>query len=163
MVQSDQNEKAIEQLERVSKAIEASGSRLSPLHAGALAHAYAKTGQISEALSIVTSVLEGVRETSSFSDEPWLLSLKGELFLCKDPPDSAEAERSFRKAIQLAQQMGAKSPELRASLNLARLLAKHRHRKEAYALLSEIYGWFTEGLDTQDLKNAKALLQDLKP
>ncbi len=163
MVQSDQNEKAIVQLERVSKAIEASGSRLSPLHAGALAHAYAKTGKVSEALSLVTSVLGGVRETSSFSDEPWLLSLKGELFLYKDPPDSAEAERSFRKAIELAQQMGAKSPELRASLNLAHLLAKRRYRKEARATLSEIYNWFTEGFDTEDLKNAKSLLEDLKP
>jgi adenylate cyclase len=161
MVQSDQDEKAIVQLERVGKAIEASGSRLSPLHAGALAHAYAKTGQVSEALSLVTSVLGGVRETSSFSDQPWLFNLRGQLFLYKDPPDPAEAGQSFRKAIELAQQMGAKSPELRASLNLARLLAKHRHRKEAHALLSEIYNWFTEGFDTADMKDARVLVEDL--
>jgi adenylate cyclase len=103
-----------------------------------------------------------VRETSSFSDEPWLFSLKGQLFLHKDPPDLAEAERSFLKAIELAQKMGAKSLELRASLNLARLLAKQRHRKEARATLSEIYNWFTEGLDTSDLKDARALLEELK-
>ena len=162
MVQSDQNDKAIEQLERIGQAIEASGSRLSPLHAGALAHAYAKTGKVSEALSLVTRVLGGVRETSSFSDEPWLFSLKGQLFLHKDPPDLAEAERSFLEAIELAQKMGAKSLELRASLNLARLLAKQRHRKEARATLSEIYNWFTEGLDTSDLKDARALLEELK-
>jgi DNA-binding winged helix-turn-helix (wHTH) protein/tetratricopeptide (TPR) repeat protein len=161
MVQSDQDDKAIEQLERIGQAIEASGSRLSPLHAGALAHAYAKTGKVSEALSLVTRVLGGVRETSSFSDEPWLFSLKGQLFLLKDPPDLAEAERSFVKAIELAQKMGAKSLELRASLNLARLLSKQGHRKEARATLSEIYNWFTEGLDTSDLKNSRSLLESL--
>ena len=112
-------------------------------------------------MSLVTKVLEGVRETSSFSDQAWLFNLKGQLFLYKDPPDPAEAEQSFRKAIELAQQKGARSPELRASLNLAHLLAKQRHREEARATLSEIYNWFTEGLDTPDLKDARALLEDL--
>src|SRR5579863_1383067 len=98
----------------------------------------------------------GVRDTSSFSDEPWLFNLKGEVFLYKNPPDPAEAELAFRKAIELSQQMGAKSPELRASLNLARLLAKQRHRKEARATLSDIYNWFSEGLDTTDLKDARS-------
>ena len=58
--------------------------------------------------------------------------------------------------------MGAKSSELQASISLARLLAKRRRRDEARAMLSEIYGWFTEGFDTADLKAAKSLLQQLK-
>jgi predicted ATPase len=161
MVQSDQDAKAIVLLRRVEEGIAASGSRLSPLHGGSLARACAKTGQVEEGLSLLNTTLEGVRETSSLSDEPWLFNLKGELFLYRDPPDAAEAERCFRKAIEVAQQIAAKSFELRASINLARLLAKQRHRKEARAMLAVIYDWFTEGFDTSDLKEAKSLLEGL--
>jgi predicted ATPase len=151
------------QLRDASKAIAASGSRLSPLYVGALAQAYGKTGRIADGLSLLTRVLAGVREASNHMDESWLSNLKGELFLNQDPPDVDEAERCFRNAIELAQEMGAKSPELRASISLARLLAKHGQRKEARTMLAEIYGWFTEGFDTPDLKDAKSLLEDLKP
>jgi predicted nucleic acid-binding Zn ribbon protein len=71
------------------------------------------------------------------------------------------AEDDFREAIELAQSMGAKAWELRATISLARLLAKQGHRREAGARLGEIYGWFTEGFDTTDLKEAKALLDEL--
>jgi predicted ATPase len=71
------------------------------------------------------------------------------------------AEADFREAIELAQKIGAKAWELRATMNLARLLAKQGRRDEAHAMLSEIYGWFTEGFDTADLKDAKALLDEL--
>ena len=116
MVQSDQDEKAIVQLRRVSKAIEASGSRLSPLHGGALAHAYAKTGQVAEAMSLLAKLLERVRETSSLVDEPWLYYLKGEALLAQEPPDADEAERCFRTSIELAQRIGAKSLELHTTI-----------------------------------------------
>jgi ATP/maltotriose-dependent transcriptional regulator MalT len=71
------------------------------------------------------------------------------------------AERDFRKAIELAQGMSAKSLELRATMSLARLLDKQGHRDEARAMLAEIYNWFTEGFDTSDLKDTKALLDEL--
>jgi DNA-binding winged helix-turn-helix (wHTH) protein/tetratricopeptide (TPR) repeat protein len=162
MVQSDQDAKAIEYLSRVSQGIEASGSRLSPLHGGALAHAYAKTGQIAEAISLLAKLLDRVRDTSSLIDEPWLYHLKGEVLLTQTPPDAEEAERCFRTSIELSQQIGAKSHELHTTIRLAKLLTKQRHRKEARTILSEIYGWFTEGFDTRDLKEAKSLLEDLK-
>ena len=72
-----------------------------------------------------------------------------------------EAEQSFRAAIRIAQSQSAKSFELRATMSLARLLAKQGRRDEARAMLAEIYGWFTEGFDTADLKDAKALLDEL--
>ena len=71
------------------------------------------------------------------------------------------AERDFRGAIELARTMNAKSPELRALTSLARMLAKQGKRDEARTMLAEIYGWFTEGFDTADLKDAKALLDEL--
>ena len=162
MVQSDQDEKAIALLRRVSQAMAASGSRLWPRHGGALAHAYAKTGQVPRALSLIAKLLEGVRETSSLVDEPWLHQLRGDVLLIQEPPDADEAERCFRTSIELAQRIGAKSLELRTTIRLAKLLAKQRHRKEARTILSEIYGWFTEGFDTADLKDAKSLLENLK-
>jgi predicted ATPase/DNA-binding winged helix-turn-helix (wHTH) protein len=163
MVQTDQDEKAIVELQNAGKAVAAIGSQLSPLHVGALAQAYGKTGRVAEGLSLVTMVLAGMQKVSDLVDEPWLYNLKGEILLNEDPPNVKEAESCFRTSIQLAQRIGAKSSELRASTSLARLLAKRRRRDEARAMLAEIYGWFTEGFDTADLKEAKSLLEDLKP
>jgi predicted ATPase len=74
---------------------------------------------------------------------------------------AAEAEALFREAIKIAQRQGAKSLELRATMSLARLLAKQSRREQARAMLADIYGFFTEGFDTADLKEAKALLEEL--
>ena len=75
--------------------------------------------------------------------------------------DESRAEASFRKAIEIAGNQGAKSFELRAAASLARLLARQGRRGEALGLLAPIYAWFTEGFDTADLKNAKTLLDKL--
>jgi len=74
---------------------------------------------------------------------------------------SEEAEACFLKAIEIARQQQAKSWELRATMSLSRLWQQQGKRKEAHALLAEIYGWFTEGFDTKDLQDAKALLEEL--
>ena len=71
------------------------------------------------------------------------------------------AEASFRKALGIARRQGAKSLELRTTTSLARLLARQGRREEARDLLAPVYGWFTEGFDTADLKDAKALLDEL--
>jgi predicted ATPase len=71
------------------------------------------------------------------------------------------AERDFREAIELARGTSAKSDELRATTSLARLLDRQGARSEARTMLAEIYNWFTEGFDTADLKDAKALLEEL--
>ena len=76
-------------------------------------------------------------------------------------PRREEAEHCFRTAIEIAARQGAKSLELRATTSLAWLLAKHGRRDEARAMLAEIYGWFTEGMETADWKDARALLDQL--
>jgi len=77
------------------------------------------------------------------------------------PNAAAEAESCFRQAIEIAQHQKAKWWELRATMSLARLLAKQDRRTEARTMLAEIYGWFTEGFDTAALKEAKVLLEEL--
>jgi predicted ATPase len=73
----------------------------------------------------------------------------------------AEAEECFLKAIEISRKQSAKSLELRATMSLARLWQKRGKREEARKMLAEIYGWFTEGFDTADLKDAKSLLEEL--
>jgi predicted ATPase len=81
--------------------------------------------------------------------------------LISDSSAAPEAAQCFRDAIEVARRQSAKSWELRATMSLARLLAKQGRRAEARAMLSEIYGWFTEGFDSPDLRDAKALLAEL--
>jgi ATP/maltotriose-dependent transcriptional regulator MalT len=104
--------------------------------------------------------LESIKhsETSTIYGPP-LLRVRGEL---RGKQGQIElAEKDFRDAIALAQKMSAKSRELRATTSLARLLAKQDRREEARTMLAEIYNWFTEGFDTADLRDAKALLDEL--
>ena len=77
------------------------------------------------------------------------------------PTAEADAEACFHKAIEVAQRQQAKSLELRATTSLARLWQQQGKKDEAHKLLSEIYNWFTEGFDTKDLQEAKALLEEL--
>ena len=84
------------------------------------------------------------------------------MLLRRDQANALEAESCFQRAIEVAHKRSAKSFELRATTSLARLLAKQGRRDEARAMLAEIYNWFTEGFDTADLKDAKALLDELK-
>jgi predicted ATPase len=90
---------------------------------------------------------------------PEILKIRGELRLKQGQTEAAEVD--FREAIAWAQKMGAKAWELRATMSLARLLASQGRRDAARTMLAEIYNWFTEGLDTADLKDAKALLDEL--
>ena len=83
------------------------------------------------------------------------------MLLMHNTTSAAEAEACFRTALDVARTQEAKWWELRTSVSLARLLGKNDRREEARALLAEIYNWFTEGFDTADLKDAKALLDDL--
>ena len=85
----------------------------------------------------------------------------GEVLLHQADPREADAERSFRTAIEISRRQEAKSWELRTTTSLARLLAKQSKRDEARTMLAEIYNWFTEGFDTADLKDAKAVLDEL--
>jgi predicted ATPase len=126
-----------------------------------LAEAYLATGQIEEGLSAVREGLAAAEETAARYYEAELNRLEGELQLASKEPDDKRAEASFRNAIAIARGQGAKSFELSAATSLARLLARQARCEEASALLAPVYGWFTEGFDTKDLKDAKALLGEL--
>jgi predicted ATPase len=90
---------------------------------------------------------------------PETLRLRGELHVKRGEEEQAEID--FRESISIAQKTSAKAWVLRATMNLAGLLANQGRRDAARAMLSEIYNWFTEGFDTADLKDAKALLDEL--
>jgi predicted ATPase len=85
--------------------------------------------------------------------------LKGDLLRITD--QQAEAEKSYRKALEVAERQSAKAHQLRAAMSMARLWRDQDKRHEARELLAPVYGWFTEGFDTRDLKQAKALLDEL--
>jgi predicted ATPase len=86
-----------------------------------------------------------------------LYRIRGELLLRHDVPDTAGAEQCFERALQVARQQQAKSWELRAAMSLSRLWQQQGKRDDARELLMPVYGWFTEGFDTADLQDARAL------
>ena len=126
---------------------------------GFLAEGQAKTGQLDKALATLDEALALVEETDERYFEAELYRLRGEYLLMQD--DVEDAEASLHKAIDVARQQKARSWELRASTDLARLWSSQGKADEAYALLAPVYEWFTEGFDTPDLIAAKTLLEDL--
>jgi len=136
------------------------GARISITnHLTNLAEAPALDGKIDDALITIEEALAANHEDLVY--RPNALTFRGELRLKLG--QTALAEADFREAIALAQKMQAKAWELRATTSLARLLASQDRSDEARTMLAEIYNWFTEGLDTPDLKDAKALLEELTP
>jgi predicted ATPase len=122
-----------------------------------LAEAQERAGTLDDALETVEHALRTTSE--ELVHRPETLKLRGELQLKQGHSEPAEAD--FREAIVLAQKMSARAWELRATMSLARLLAEQGRRDEARVMLADIYSWFTEGFDTRDLKDAKALLEEL--
>lgn len=129
---------------------------------GGLAEAYGAAGQFERALETVAEALVHVEQHGELFYQPVLCHLRGELILSHSSTASGEAEASFRQAIAIAQAQQAKSLELRATTSLCRLLASQGKGREAYSLLHEIFGWFTEGFDTPDLRKASSLLAELR-
>jgi class 3 adenylate cyclase/predicted ATPase len=143
-------------------AILATGQTLTrPLCLVLLAEAAGHAGQVEEGLRLLAEALASL-ETSGRGD---LLAevhrLQGELLLRHATLDAAQAEACFHQALAIARRQQAKSWELRAAMSLARLWQQQGKRQEARELLAPIYGWFTEGFDTADLQEAKALLEAL--
>ena len=123
-----------------------------------VARIHQKLGREADALGTVESALAASEQGGQPFYDAELLRLKGELSLSSD---EAEAEALFKRALEIARSQEAKSFELRAATSLARLWQKQGNQDEARALLAPIYDWFTEGFDTQDLKDAKTLLDEL--
>ena len=138
----------------------AQGSELwRPFWQAMLAEAYGKMGQSEEALTLVVEALAVVDRTGERHYQAELDRLKGEFLLASRGENQAEAEGCFRQAIAVAQKQSAKILELRALVSLSRLLQRQGKQSEAREMLAEVYGRFTEGFDTPDLKDAKALLE----
>ena len=127
-----------------------------------LAEAHGRAGQASEGLGVLDEALATVQRSGDRNSEAAeLYRIRGDLLLAVPGEQQGEAEASLRRAVVIARRQQAKSPELRATMSLARLLDKQGKRHEASAMLADIYGWFTEGFDTGDLKEAKILLEQL--
>jgi tetratricopeptide (TPR) repeat protein len=140
---------------------EASGGKVRPTWNAFLAEAMALTGDLDNALHLIDEAIvqierPGWEERLSYTEilrlKGWMLSLKG---------DVAGAERNFLASLDWARRQQAKMWELRTSTSLARLWQSQGKRQHAYALLAPVYDWFTEGFDTKDLLEAKALLSEL--
>jgi predicted ATPase len=150
-------------------------------HLALLAESLKAGGQIDEGLAVAAEALAMVEATGERFYEAELHRLRGELLLRQeagegrpapaepaaarphdpDPSRLAEAEACFRRALDVTRRQGAKSLELRAALSLARLLRDSGQPAEGRVLLAETLAWFTEGWDTPDLQDARALLEEL--
>jgi predicted ATPase len=170
LVQLGQVEEGIAQLHQGLEACKSSGINARTAESRIfwwLADAYGKAGQIDEGLENVANVLASVNERGGCDAEAELYRLRGKLLIQKAETEKqkekieAEAEACFYKALEIARRQQAKSFELRTTLNLSRLAQNQGRSEEARGLLKETYAWFTEGFDTLDLKEAKALLEEL--
>jgi predicted ATPase len=183
LAEQGQREEGIAQMREGLAAWRATGSVVwEPYFLAMLAETYGKVGQTEEGMKALAEALATVDNTGERLFEAELYRLKGTLTLQQanqkakgkrqkakietDPqsltPDpQGEAEACFLKAIEIARKQQAKSLELRAATSLARLWQQQGKQHEARIMLAEIYGWFTEGFDTKDLQDAKALLDEL--
>ena len=132
-----------------------------PWYLSNLARAYAELGQFDNASHCIGEAMTTVQTTKERWCEAEVDRIAGEIALMSPGPDASKAEAYFERALAIARQQQAKSWELRASMSLARLWRDQGKVQQARELLAPVYGWFTEGFDTRDLKEAKALLEEL--
>jgi class 3 adenylate cyclase/predicted ATPase len=132
-----------------------------PLYQGLLAELEAEGQDVEAALARIDAALSLAAETAEHWTDAFLYRIRGEILRKRDPVKVASAEEAFLTAIAVAKQQKAKSFELRAAMSLARLWRDQDKVQQARELLAPVYGWFTEGFDTRDLKDAKALLEEL--
>jgi class 3 adenylate cyclase/predicted ATPase len=132
-----------------------------PLYLSYLSRAYAELGQFDNAWRCIGEALTAVETTKETWFEADVHRIAGEIALKSPEPDAAKAEAYFKRALAIAREQPAKSWELRAATSMARLWRDQGKPQQARELLAPVYGWFTEGFDTLDLKEAKALLEEL--
>ncbi|RMF92199.1 MAG: adenylate cyclase [Nitrospinota bacterium] len=178
LVEQGKTAEGIAQIQEGLDAWQSTGANLVvPHHLSRLAETYGKAGRTGEGLGSLTGALALVEETGERFWEAELYRLKGELLLQQSaavgelhaapiagracPAPAEEAETCFRQALDIARRQQAKSLELRAVMSLSRLWQQQGKRAEARELLAPIYGWFTEGFETRDLQEARALLAEL--
>jgi TOMM system kinase/cyclase fusion protein len=156
-----QEERGIAQMHQALTAYLATGAAVRrPYYLALLAEPYGKVGKTSEGLAVLTEALTLVHQSGEHWWESELHRLRGELGLRQSGRD-VEVEACFHQALEVARRQQAKSLELRAAMGLSRLWQQQGKRKHAHELLAPVYGWFTEGFDTADLREATALLEQL--
>ncbi|MCI0440970.1 MAG: hypothetical protein L0177_17850, partial [Chloroflexi bacterium] len=162
LVAQGQREAGLRQIQQGLAAARATGAEVSqPYCLALLAEAYGQVGQIEAGLQTLAEALTLADKNGERSWEAELQRLQGEFLLRRSTDQHAEAEACFQQAIAIAQQQQARSLQLRAAMSLSRLWQQQGKRTEARQLLAEVYGWFTEGFDTPDLQEARALLHEL--
>jgi class 3 adenylate cyclase/tetratricopeptide (TPR) repeat protein len=161
LLQVGRDDEGLQLLEPITEYLRRSGSNMTGIEMIPQLEAYGRVNRIDYASELLELAFSDLESTGCelYAAELW--RVRGELLLLGARPNPAAGEDCIRKAIEVAQAQQAKSLELRATTSLARLLAKQGRRDEARAMLADIYGWFTEGFDTADLKDAKALLDEL--
>ena len=133
-----------------------------PFWSSILAKAYADLDQFDDAWRCVEEAMTAIETTGETIFEAEVNRIAGEIALRSPTPDQAKAETYFQRALSVSRAQEAKSWELRAAMSLARLWRDQGKVKQARELIAPVYGWFTEGNDTRDLKKAKALLEELE-
>jgi class 3 adenylate cyclase/predicted ATPase len=133
-----------------------------PFYLSYLAQAYAELGQVEDARRSIGEALATLQTTGTKWLEADVHRIQGEIALQSPERDEGEAQASFERALGVARAQQARSWELRAATSLARLKRDQGKRVEAHALLAPIYGWFAEGFGTRDLREARALLDELR-
>jgi predicted ATPase len=123
--------------------------------------AYAELGQPDDARHCIDDAIDKVERSKEKWCEAEVYRIAGEVTLKSPAPDTKKAEKYFDRALAVAGQQQSKYWELRAAMSMARLWRDQGKRQQARELLAPVYGWFTEGFDTRDLKEAKALLEEL--
>jgi predicted ATPase len=157
-----QGDEGTTHIDRGLASYQATGSTRERLYYLALlAETFAQAGQISKGLQALDEGLATVAKSRARWWEAELYRLRGELLLRQAAAQPEEAEACFQQALAVAHRQQAKSWELRAAVSLSRLWQRQGKRSDALELLAPIYGWFTEGFDTADLQEAKALLEEL--
>ena len=157
-----QAEEGLEEIRQGLAAYQATGAELGrPWFLALLTEAYDKAGRAEEGLHVVAEALAAAANTGEGFFEAERYRLKGELLLARSVEKQTVAESCFHQALDSARRQQAKWLELRTAVSLSRLWQQQGKRVEARALLAPIYGWFTEGFDTVDLQEAKALLETL--
>jgi predicted ATPase len=159
--------KASEAVQKITSGITAYRSTGStawlPVWLSYLTRAHAELGSFDDAARDISEALAAVNTTGETWFEAEVNRVAGEIALLSPEPEKAKAEKYFDRALAVARKQQAKSWELRAAMSMARLWRDQGKRDEARDLLTPVYGWFTEGFDTLDLKEAKALLDALSP
>jgi len=172
LVAQGQGDEGVDQMRQgLTSYYEATGSAIwRPCFLAVLAEGYRQAGATDEGLQVLAEALAAVQQTGEHVWEAELHRLQGELMLQtrRQPPEPrgdlahvAEAEACLHQALAVARRQQARALELRAATSLARLWQQQGKRAEAHSLLAPIYGWFTEGFDTTDLQEAKALLDTI--